>query len=356
MGFTFSWDAEDRLKSVTDNQTQKRVEYDYDGQGRRVRIRLLEAGVKTAEFLYIWDGLSLCEKRDSAVETFPVAIYYPQGEKKFLAGTYLNYFYLRDRLGSVRGATSDTGSIIQNSDYLPYGPPSPQQPATTDPDFGFTGHLKCPFTGLTLAPFRVLGYANWLSRDPIGEAGGINLYNYVSSNPANLIDPTGEHPVILLSIGIYFATEVYARAPEPGYSGPEGLPFNPLSLTGPLGATGAIAGSRTICPSAAKTVGTELALSPWPANRGFIAATNERKFLMPGETFDRYGFGGGKFVSSTGTPLEMRSLRPGTESLPYRQLPRCKTFRGQLRRYCTCLQSTRPWAHNMSYRFRSIHF
>ena len=91
----------------------------------------------------------------------------------------------------MRGATSDTGSIIQNSDYMPYGPPSPQQPAATDPDFGFTGHLKCPFTGLTLSPYRVLGYANWLSRDPIGEAGGINLYSYVANNPTNWIDPLG---------------------------------------------------------------------------------------------------------------------------------------------------------------------
>ena len=121
---------------------------DYDGQGRRVRIRSIENDVTTAEYLYVWDGLELCEKRDSAVDTFPVAIYYPQGEQKFLSGTYLNYFYLRDRLGSVRGATSDTGSLIQNLDFLPYGPLSPEQSAATDPDFGFTGHLKCPFTGL----------------------------------------------------------------------------------------------------------------------------------------------------------------------------------------------------------------
>ena len=99
MGFTFSWDAEDRLKSVTYDGTQKQVEYDYDGQGRRVRIRSIENGAKTAEYLYIWDGLELCDKRDSAVDTFPVAIYYPQGEQKFLSGTYLNYFYLET--GSV---------------------------------------------------------------------------------------------------------------------------------------------------------------------------------------------------------------------------------------------------------------
>jgi RHS repeat-associated protein len=101
----------------------------------------------------------------------------------------------------VRGATSDTGSIIQNSDYLPYGPPSPQQPAATDPDFGFTGHLKCPFTGLTLAPYRVLGYANWLSRDPIGEAGGINLYSYVANNPINWVDPLGLDVTVVLYEG-----------------------------------------------------------------------------------------------------------------------------------------------------------
>ncbi len=92
MGFTFTWDAEDRLKSLSYNGTQKRIEYDYDGLGRRVRIRSMDNGVKTAEYLYVWDGLQLCEKRDSAVETFPVAIYYPQGERKFLSGTYLNYF------------------------------------------------------------------------------------------------------------------------------------------------------------------------------------------------------------------------------------------------------------------------
>jgi hypothetical protein len=124
--------------------TQRRVEYDYDGLGCRARIRLMESGVRTAEYLYIWDGLRLCEKRDGTIASFPVAMYYPQGERKFLSGTYISYLYLRDRLGSVPGATSATGSIIQNSDYLPYGPPAPQQPVSTDPDFGFRGSEQVP--------------------------------------------------------------------------------------------------------------------------------------------------------------------------------------------------------------------
>jgi len=32
----------------------------------------------------------------------------------------------------------------------------------------------------------------WLSRDPIGEYGGINLYDYVLNNPALLYDPLGK--------------------------------------------------------------------------------------------------------------------------------------------------------------------
>src|ERR1700722_3999370 len=31
----------------------------------------------------------------------------------------------------------------------------------------------------------------WLSRDPMGEAGGLNLYGYVLNNPVGWSDPTG---------------------------------------------------------------------------------------------------------------------------------------------------------------------
>jgi RHS repeat-associated protein len=324
MGFTLNWDAEDRLKSVSYNGTQKRIEYDYDGQGRRVRIRSIENDVTTAEYLYIWNGLELCEKRDSAVDAFPVAIYYPQGEQKFLSGTYLNYFYLRDRLGSVRGATSDTGSIIQNLDYLPYGPPSPEQPAATDPDFGFTGHLRCPVTGLTLAPYRVLGYANWLSRDPIGEAGGINLYNYAANNPANLVDPYGLFWWSLFDWGLTVADikSTYDTFNDPCSSAwDKGLSLG-MTVGGALLPGGGLA-AATGAAKSADTIAEGLRISPY-------------RVTAPGETFIRYesgnpaftritpngGVSPGTFAAPAGDGFVPLADRPTVYNMPSPEIPR----------------------------------
>jgi uncharacterized protein RhaS with RHS repeats len=37
----------------------------------------------------------------------------------------------------------------------------------------------------------VSGRHEWPNQDPIGERGGINLYNYVGNNPVNYVDPLG---------------------------------------------------------------------------------------------------------------------------------------------------------------------
>jgi len=45
----------------------------------------------------------------------------------------------------------------------------------------------------------VSGIPYWLSRDPIAENGGINLYAYTYNNPINLYDPDGRHPAVTIA-------------------------------------------------------------------------------------------------------------------------------------------------------------
>lgn len=93
---------------------------------------------------------------------------------------------------SVAGVVVDVGNVVARYDYDAYGRRT--LVAGTDlADFGYTGHYVHKPSGLHLALYRAYDadLGRWLNRDPIGEAGGINLYGYVGNDPVNKIDPFG---------------------------------------------------------------------------------------------------------------------------------------------------------------------
>ena len=60
--------------------------------------------------------------------------------------------------------------------------------------FGFAGGLFDSYSGLTHFGARAYDAetGRWISKDPIGFAGGdTNLYGYVANDPVNFVDPRG---------------------------------------------------------------------------------------------------------------------------------------------------------------------
>ncbi len=124
------------------------------------------------------------------------------GEDEQIGGTA--YYATRDHLGSVRELTDTAGTIRARYDYELYGKRTANL-VTANPvesSFGFTGHYEHAQSGLTLAPCRAYNSAlgRWISRDPIGEEGGLNLYGYVGNGPVNRVDPIGRSPADVAKI------------------------------------------------------------------------------------------------------------------------------------------------------------
>ena len=110
------------------------------------------------------------------------------------------YFHHHDGLGSVTALTSDNGALLESYYYDAYGTPSvfnasaaPIANSAIGNRFLFTGREWFEPIDLQENRFRYYqpSLGRWLSRDPIGEEGGINLYGYVRNSPAGRTDPLG---------------------------------------------------------------------------------------------------------------------------------------------------------------------
>jgi len=182
---TFEWDGANRLTAV--NQGTHRSEFTYDGWSHRVRIVEKDNAVVSSDSRFLWCGSTLCEERDGPGATV-MRRFFEQGMQESGAG----FFYSTDHLGNVRELTDATGAIRARYDYDPYGRAT-KLSGDKDSVFTFAGLVNHPPSGLLLANYRAFdtGLGRWICQDPIGLAGGVNLYGYVGNGPVDWPDPLG---------------------------------------------------------------------------------------------------------------------------------------------------------------------
>ncbi|MCX7066080.1 MAG: RHS repeat-associated core domain-containing protein [Methylococcales bacterium] len=133
-------------------------------------------------------------------------MHYDEGTHSLIANQESTY-NIKDHLGSVHSALGiNTQTLFSNSYYQPYGVDAGSNyPRSTYPlsDFRYAGMFYLPYQSMYLTRYRAyitggtvdFSGGRWLSRDPIAEQGGINLYGYVEGNPVNFNDPLGLNPL-----------------------------------------------------------------------------------------------------------------------------------------------------------------
>jgi RHS repeat-associated protein len=210
----YRWDAENRLVEMTGNSDvaaagNQRITFGYDAASRRISKRYTPAGsTNTTVTLFVHDGWNLVAELDGV--TFVVQRTYAWGSD--LSGSLTGaggvggllwesvagngtHFVSYDGNGNVMGLNSATdGSNTARFEYGPFGEPiRASGPRAADGRIRFSSKYTDQESGLVYYGYRFYNAVTgrWISRDPIGEEGGLNLFEAVNNGPHNYIDRDG---------------------------------------------------------------------------------------------------------------------------------------------------------------------
>jgi RHS repeat-associated protein len=215
------WDYRDQLQATsqqvrTDGGTPETTYYVYDSDGQRARKvteRQAAAGqtpTRKEERIYL-GGFEMYREYNGSGATVTleretlhimddmqrVALVETRTRGEDDSPRQLIRYQFGNHLGSASLELDGEARIISYEEYYPYGSTSYQAVRSglerNPKRYRYTGMERDEESGLEYHGARY--YAPWLGRwtscDPIGVAGGIDLYVYAGSNPAGLIDPTG---------------------------------------------------------------------------------------------------------------------------------------------------------------------
>ncbi|MEY4940286.1 MAG: hypothetical protein RIQ93_2021, partial [Verrucomicrobiota bacterium] len=217
----YRWDAENRLigmetapAAATAGAARLKLAFTYDAQRRRVAKQVFRgensSWALASHTLFLYDGWTMIAELDALAGNTPVRTYtwgldlsgraQDAGGVGGLLGitdtaTNSTHFPTYDGNGNLTGlVTATDGRVSANYDYNPFGEPALSEGsyAQSNP-FRFSTKFTDAETGHLYYGYRYYApeTGRWLSRDPIDEEGGVNLYGFVANDPISNIDVLG---------------------------------------------------------------------------------------------------------------------------------------------------------------------
>jgi RHS repeat-associated protein len=208
---TYTWDARNQLSSITGSVN---ASFQYDAFGRRVSKTV--GGVTTD---YLYDGDNVVQEK---VGSTPSANLLNGGIDEVFSRAEAGgtQSFISDGLGSTLALLNSTGVAQTEYSYEPFGNTTFSGAPSSNPT-QYTGREN---DGTGLYYYRSRYYSpklqRFISEDSVTFAGGdTNLYAYVSNNPCNLTDPSGQWLVGACVGGAAFSIAfdlLSGRKPTPG--------------------------------------------------------------------------------------------------------------------------------------------
>ena len=218
-GWTYVWNGENRLIQASGNAGT--IKYEYDQQGR-----MFQRIINNETNSYIWDKLNIIAEISIVGTNYNIwgidlsgtlkdagGVGGLLGVIRHEGGASNLYFPGYDANGNITDYFDQTGVVFAHREYSPFGKIIAFSGSKKDDfTFWFSTKMLEKETGLIHYEFRqysvILG--KWMSRDPLMENGGFNLYVFCKNSPVQNIDYLGLD-------NLYLGGDTFGQnAPPPG--------------------------------------------------------------------------------------------------------------------------------------------
>ena len=252
---TFEHDADGNMISRTNELTDEVITYGWDDFNKLVKVGSAISSVPTSTVkesnrydlkgIRRWKkdksdntsnefaaGISTVASKAASSGSSAPTVSYLMGHQLLGAEVNGNFqYFLPDALGTVRHVVDENGDVIQSYEFNEHGLPMPGSGAGTGTfspktyQGGLSVNDDTADSGLWLMGHRHFDsdLGRFLSRDPIGFRGGLNLFGTgFGNNPVTFVDPSGLNPYD--PDGYYFPTLLMPLPPRPA-------PYTDATLT-----------------------------------------------------------------------------------------------------------------------------